>query len=158
MTETTARVRWEDSRNGPGDPAFIGHLGSLDDLFRIWPPDEPGDEWLLNTCLPGMAEKECYGFPDDLQLEAEHWLTQFVTSLGAIFPAGLREDVSTERDGHLRQAGEGGDCPHAWKPETSCGAALALDWVLAALDRMTGAKADSSDEPETNPAPAGEKE
>lgn len=87
MTESTARIRWEDP-DSPGDHPFKGSIGPLDDMFRIHPPEEPGDEWLLTTCLPGMAEKEGYSYPDDLKIEAERWLEEFISSLGAIFPGG----------------------------------------------------------------------
>ena len=65
-----------------------------------------------------------------MKAEAERWLEEFVSSLGAVFPDALREAVRAERDSHLKQAGEAGDCPHAWRPETSCGAARALGWIL----------------------------
>ena len=88
MTGATARIRWEDSLNAPGEPAFKGHASGLDDVFRIWPPEDPGDEWLLTTWLPGLAERQLYGFPDDLKIEAERWLEEFAASIGAAFPGG----------------------------------------------------------------------
>lgn len=85
MSETTARIRWEDSRNSPGDPAITGNVGDLYSLFKIWPPEDPGDEWLLTSALPGKEGERLYGFPIDLKLEAERWLEEFIASLGVIF-------------------------------------------------------------------------
>ena len=88
MTETK-RIRWTDSRSSADDPAFAGHVGDLCTLFKIWPPDDPGDEWLLTAALPGKEGERLYGFPTDLKAEAERWLAEFVTSLGAVFPEPL---------------------------------------------------------------------
>ena len=87
MADPAARIRWQDP-DSPGNHPFIGHVTGLEDVFRIHPPEEPGDdEWVLTTWLPGLTERQLFGVLDNLKLEAERWLEQFVTSLGAIFPA-----------------------------------------------------------------------
>ncbi len=91
----TNRIRWTGSRDSPGDPAFTGHAGGLYALFKIWPPEDPGDEWLLTAALPGKEGERLYGFPVDLKLEAERWLEEFVSSLGAIFP---EYEISDDED------------------------------------------------------------
>ena len=45
--------------------------------------------------------------------------------------ADFRALITDERDAHRSSADEPEDsCPHAWRPETSCGSARALNWVL----------------------------
>lgn len=131
MTETTARIRWEDSLNAPGEPAFKGHASGLDDVFRIYPPEEPGDESWLSTWLPGLTERQLFGVPDHLKIEAERWLTEFIASLGAIFPDALREAVSIERTRRCKAAGT---APSYELQNRYWGRIDALDWVLALLD------------------------
>jgi hypothetical protein len=80
------RIRWHDE---PVNGESMGSVGTLDPaVFRIWAPEEEGGEWLLTAAaLPGEAGKRRYGAsPDDLKAEAERWLEEFVSSLGAVFP------------------------------------------------------------------------
>jgi hypothetical protein len=86
----TERIRWEDDgRNG-----FEGYAGTLDrHLFAVWQsPCDSGDiilgEWALTTQLPAPLEwRTPHGSdPEALKAEAERWLAEFVSSLGAIFP------------------------------------------------------------------------
>ena len=83
MTET--RIRWSDE---PGET--LGHVGTFGrPVFRIWPPDEEGDRILL-VYLAGDGQ---HMYHDDtahaleaLKTKAEGLLSEFVSSLGAVFP------------------------------------------------------------------------
>lgn len=82
MTETT-RIWW-----GSGDGAsLIGRVGTLEEnAFLIVPPGI-ASEWALLSSLPGIDRKRGHADdPDTLKAEAERWLEEFVSSLGAIFP------------------------------------------------------------------------
>ena len=78
----TARIRWDDE---PGET--LGYVGTFDSpAFRIWPPDAEGDRVLL-VYLVGAAQHMYHGdTADGLKAKAEQLLTEFVSSLGAIFP------------------------------------------------------------------------
>ncbi|HLJ99532.1 MAG TPA: hypothetical protein VKU39_06445 [Streptosporangiaceae bacterium] len=86
----TARIRWEATPLG--SPA--GHVGTIDgSLFSIWIPPQASGEWVLTSELPGTEGKRCYGDePEALKAEAERWLEEFVSSLGASF--GEPEDAA----------------------------------------------------------------
>ena len=109
MTET--RIRWSDE---PGET--LGYVGTFGrPAFRIWPPDEEGDRILL-VYLAGDGQ---HMYHDDtphalepLKTKAERLLSEFVSSLGAIFgdavAADLRsraEELGAERDKLLFAAG-----------------------------------------------------
>lgn len=87
MTETK-RIRWEPTVHG----GFVGHVGTLEPwVFQVFKAsDHPGDNrWMLTAQLPGaVAEYRPGDDPDELKAEAERWLAEFVSSLGAIFPPG----------------------------------------------------------------------
>jgi hypothetical protein len=78
----TDRIRWHDK------PAYItGHVGSLNPcVFQVFRPRNPDQEWLLTADLPGAEAVTRYGSSEDeIKAEAERWLEEFVSSLGAIF-------------------------------------------------------------------------
>ena len=82
---TGTRIRWTDE--GGGDQ--IGMVGSLPrGLFTIWAPRSDDEAWGITTGLPGSIRDECrYGADaDEARSVAESWLSEFVSSLGAIFP------------------------------------------------------------------------
>ena len=83
----TIRVRWHAGAE-KWATAWFGCVGTVDPhLFSILRPMAPGDEWALTADLPGHLGKVSYGDnPDALKAEAERWLGQFVSSLGASFP------------------------------------------------------------------------
>ena len=63
------------------------------------------DEWALCTTFPGESAKARYAGDRDgtkavteLKAEAERWLAQFVTSLGAVFPDEAYEFPCCEHD------------------------------------------------------------
>jgi len=84
MTETTTRIRWEEDAEAD---EFIGYIGTLPAyMFLICDDGEP--EWLLTSRLPDDEGERCWRapHPDQLKAEAERWLEEFVSSLGAVFP------------------------------------------------------------------------
>jgi len=92
---TAPRIRWE-AVNGTV-VSWFGYAGSAKTaLFQILHPvsDEARggrfDEWALCATFPGAQDEPRYGgtgpeAPDELKAEAERWLEEFVSSLGAVF-------------------------------------------------------------------------
>jgi hypothetical protein len=78
------RIRWD----GADDGEATGYVGSLGwPVFRIWPPDDKGD-CLLFVYLAGHQLDLWHGATVDGQkAAAERLLEEFVSSLGAVFPA-----------------------------------------------------------------------
>jgi len=78
------RIHWEQVLNG----TFWGRVGTLyPAAFQVIPPRQPGGMWTLGADLPGMEGRDCRDpDPDKLKAEAERWLSEFVASLGAVFP------------------------------------------------------------------------
>jgi hypothetical protein len=80
-TETTARIRWQDDRLG----GFTGRVGTLKPwVFHVWRSPRDRGEWVLAARLPG-TRRHFGGDPDELKAEAERWLEEFASSLGASF-------------------------------------------------------------------------
>ncbi len=87
----TGRIRWE----GDGHGGFAGYVGTLEPwAFQLWQsPCDTGNyvlgDWVRLAAFPradgtrSVSGKD----PDVLKAEAERWLEEFVTSLGAVFPA-----------------------------------------------------------------------
>lgn len=78
------RIRWEPTGYG----GFTGHVGTLAEeswVFQIWNA-APVGEWQLDSAFPGNFNRATGADPDDLKVEAERLLSEFVSSLGAIFP------------------------------------------------------------------------
>jgi hypothetical protein len=98
-----ARIRWQDADESAPPCCLTGYAGAVgEDLFRIFPPDDEEPEHVLTADLPGMRGRRSYGTPDEVKAEAERWLTEFASSLGAVFPPAALEwavRVDTERDG-----------------------------------------------------------
>lgn len=90
MTETTARIRWDDEAPRDGDVYIVAHIGYAGTIqepaFMIYTPDEMHAEWLLSARLVPGSQFFYADTPEDLKAEAERWLEQFVSSLGAVFP------------------------------------------------------------------------
>ncbi len=88
----TGRIRWE-GRPEISSAAYLGYVGTLDpDLFRIYAPDDRDDDWILASMLPGQSSLRHYSDnPDAPKAEAEKWLAEFTSSLGAIFPEDAYE-------------------------------------------------------------------
>ena len=84
---TADLIRWED--NGYG--GFLGYVGTVESwLYQIWKPERSGDEWMLQPSSGAHFGygKVSYGdSPDELKPQAEELLREFVSSLGAMFPA-----------------------------------------------------------------------
>jgi len=86
----TNRIRWHDETPGNGDVynvAHIGHVGTVEGAaFIIYTPDQLHANWLLSfRLIPGSTFLYADS-PKDLKAEAERWLEEFVSSLGASFP------------------------------------------------------------------------
>lgn len=80
----TGRIRWEKGQWGN----LVGYVGTLEPwAFQIWLPDDTR-QWTLITALPTQHASIGHSADqDEMKAEAERWLEEFVTSLGAIFPA-----------------------------------------------------------------------
>ena len=85
----TERIRWEPTEPG-GDDSF-GYVGTLDRaVFTLWFPREDGVSWAVSAAIPGTGQEdaECRwgACREEAAAEAERWLSDFVSSLGAVFP------------------------------------------------------------------------
>ena len=82
MTGTT-RIRWE----GTGLGGITGHVGTHQPwMFQIFPPPLTVERWALMAQIPGMDNRRSRSdSPDELKAEAEAWLVEFISSLGASF-------------------------------------------------------------------------
>jgi len=121
MTETK-RIRWHHVDGTVVE--WFGYVGTMTTtaLFQILHPvakpteDIMGrrfDEWALCTTFPGASVEARYGGRDDgsqdrLKAEAERWLEEFVTSLGASFG-----DEPVTEHAHLMSGGG----YHVWNTE-----------------------------------------
>ena len=140
MTET--RIRWEAGQFGN----LVGYAGTVESwVFQVWHiSDDEDSHWSLISSLPD-AQNWNAADPDDpepLKAEAERWLTEFVSSLGAVFPA--EPDESTEfqlseaRDVLARwDAGQDG-CPECSREKVLADHVRAL---LAIVDREAASTA-----------------
>ena len=142
------RIRW--GHDEPGDGAILdGSTGSVGTLplaaFHIWKAPQYGGELVLTSDLPGQEGRRSFGSdPDELKATAERWLSEFISSLGAVFgdaiAADLRSrandleamaghDTAHERDNLLFAAGlkraadliEHGDVPAEAEPAKETG-------------------------------------
>lgn len=104
MTETAARIRWTDE--SPQEfVTLAGRVGTRDEpAFRIFGPDGYNSRWLLSIRLAASSEFTYGADPDDLKLEAERWLEEFVSSLGAIFSADAFEFEEDDEPLEVRYA------------------------------------------------------
>ncbi len=134
---TPARIRWYDEpeRSVIRITGVLGGSGLT--LFRIFDPSWASPEWQLTTDLPGMDQKRHYaGGPDELKAVAELWLEEFVSILGAIFPAALREEIEQERAAQDEQATGHAELGHRDQEERAYGRVEALDGLLATMERL----------------------
>jgi hypothetical protein len=80
------RIRWAED---PVLHVWSGHVGTLAaQLFAIAAPLLETQGYLLMSRLPGMDFSCSRPALEEAQAEAERWLEEFVSSLGASFPAG----------------------------------------------------------------------
>jgi hypothetical protein len=93
--ETPSRIRW---KHAPGIYAGpIGYVGSLDTpLFRVYDPQAPDGDHTLTTMLQGMGNRLCYGTEAEVKAQAEEWLSEFVSSLGAAFPVAAGQETQLQ--------------------------------------------------------------
>ena len=95
------RIRWEPTEYG----GFAGYVGTLVPwAFQIYVPSVRDDRgWILQAQLPGALGKYVTSpdDPDELKAEAERWLEEFISSLGASF----------KPEAAVRQAGRQSECP-----------------------------------------------
>ena len=147
MNETTTRIRWEPTRYG----GWTGHVGNLEPwAYQIWQVDGPDSPWRLDSALLGQfGYRVDHPDPEVLKPHAERWLEEFVSSLGAIFPASLRAGLQAERDTQDQLAADHAESGHDWAAERAYGRVEALDRMMAELARIGQDAA---------PAAAGEKE
>jgi hypothetical protein len=117
MTET--RIRW----HAPAESTIVaefGYVGTLTacSLFQILKPvtrelsPNRFDEWGLVATFPGVGSEVRYAASRDkleavaeLKAEAERWLSEFVSSLGAVFPSPRPGRQGRPRPVHLIDPG-----------------------------------------------------
>lgn len=91
------RIRWQQRGSCEDWTGYIG--GEM--LFRIFATGRDRAGWAMVNSLPGLSDRTAKGAVADdpdagkLKAEAERWLEEFVTSLGAVFAA---DDDSAEWD------------------------------------------------------------
>ncbi len=84
MDEMTEHIRWDPTKYG----GWTGHVGTVDGfVFQAWKPAPFGEKpYRLESSLPGEFGRIADGTdPDELKAEAERWLEEFASSLGAVF-------------------------------------------------------------------------
>jgi hypothetical protein len=87
-----ARIRWEPTGLG----GWVGWVGTMERwLFEVGPRDGDPGAWKLTTTFPVTFDWAFIGNdPEQLkERTAEHWLEEFVSALGAVFP-GPAGDLS----------------------------------------------------------------
>lgn len=85
------RIRWQPKRGVR--MGFTGRAGSRSpELFRVYGPNPRSDQHLLTSRLLGMESRTSYGPEDEVKAEAERWLEEFASSLGAVFPETETEE------------------------------------------------------------------
>ena len=101
----TERIRWEPTEYS----GFVGYCTDdpsiADWMFQVWKTGT--GKWQLDSTLPGQFGRHVYddNDPGPLKAEAERWLAEFVTGLGAIFP----EEPAKSRAWHAAWAMAGRD-------------------------------------------------
>ena len=89
----TPRIRWAEIEHG----SVAGYVGILDGpVFKLQGPVLAGQRCVLTAKLPGWLDEIAGGTVDELKAEAERWLEEFVSSLGAIFPAQSPEMAAVQ--------------------------------------------------------------
>ncbi|HEV2451628.1 MAG TPA: hypothetical protein VGS62_06860 [Streptosporangiaceae bacterium] len=131
---TPARIRWQDDPIG----SISGHVGTHKPwVFQIFKPAPAEERWRLIAQLPGAFGRDARSAdPDELKAEAERWLEEFVSSLGAIFPAALRAEIQQERTTQDENAAEHAEYGRNAQSDRCYTEVAILDWVLATMDRM----------------------
>jgi hypothetical protein len=90
---TTDLIRWTDASDG----GFFGFAGNYAPAaFKVIPPAAGEEFWTLHNYIcplgvSGFGETEA-----DAKQQAETWLREFVSSLGALFAADLREHLTEQ--------------------------------------------------------------
>lgn len=80
------RIRWEDNASPIDAIASRGYAGKLEPRsFIIYKPEDRGGQYRL-LCLVGERKSLYADDPDELKATAERWLSEFISSLGAVFP------------------------------------------------------------------------
>jgi hypothetical protein len=93
MTETAARITWNDGDEYTGSAGAIGPFS-----FRIQRLFGQGS-WLLTAELPGLGFRDARNEDlDVLKAEAERWLEEFTASIGAVFPEPGQALVAIEEE------------------------------------------------------------
>jgi hypothetical protein len=97
MNET--RIRWERNDDGATvTAAWEGSIGKIDEAsFWIFEPTDSEPWWILTSSLPGQGQYRVHNDEAEaLKQHAERWLSEFVSSLGAVFPDESRVSVNRE--------------------------------------------------------------
>lgn len=99
MTETPARIRWEAGAEA-GLSAWLGLVGQPPLFaYAINRPPAGEAQHTLVSQLPRPEGQYLDGDPEDLKAEAEGWLQEYVSRLGAAFPEPGTAQVVIEEEG-----------------------------------------------------------
>jgi hypothetical protein len=105
---TTDVIRWTDA----GELGRFGLAGTHEPVaFRVSPPDrsEGEERWMVLVFLGGSATHRWGETEAEAKQQAETWLREFITSLGALFAADLREHLTEQAAIHQGLGDDYGD-------------------------------------------------
>jgi hypothetical protein len=90
LTPETGRIRWEDITSSIDAIASRGYVGKLERRsFIIYRPELSDGQYRLLCLIGDRGGESLYrDDPEPLKAEAERWLEEFASSLGASFPEG----------------------------------------------------------------------
>jgi hypothetical protein len=80
-------IRWTDASDG----GFFGFAGRYQPAaFKVIPPGPGEDFWMLSNYMCPLGTSRFGSAAGDMKQQAEAWLREFTSSLGALFAGGLR--------------------------------------------------------------------
>lgn len=92
MTETTARILWNDGDEITGSTGVLGPLTFR--IIRVYMEAK----WMLLAHGLGMDSRQARNDDrEELKAEAERWLEEFVSSLGAVFADPVADYIAAEQ-------------------------------------------------------------
>jgi len=84
---STELIRWTDA----SDRGFFGFAGRYGPAaFKVIPPGPGEDFWMLSNYMCPLGTSRFGATAAEMKQQAETWLREFVSSLGAVFTDDLR--------------------------------------------------------------------